>query len=524
MYTSSYANDRMPTPKSASASARDAASSPGDKQGTEAKYLSDEYYEEAISNFNDYEPELWLPTLSVTMSMFMAMPWLLITLLTLALTWYVETFASPAVRSIFSIPTDAHVVLGSALSFLIVFRTNSSYDRWWAARNMWDEMCSHCQSLSVLTAPCLDTEEHRLELINLLMCFVVVCKNWLREEPTDPSELSHLLDWQQIHEFEATPCPPLAVVDAMACTIRESVRQSELGSAQAGSVVIRSEAHLDKMCDDIGTCDKIKSTPMVYGYVATLRTFLIMWLSTLPMALIGEYGWLATPVVSLLAFLFLNIEQMAIEIEQPFGHDANDLPVEGYILELEKWMMHMRPALKDGGKAHHRRPHSPAVMRRPPPPAPTEHQPLHQPVYARDAREPAYSEGRDLAYAEQDGGDLQPPLQQQPRELACVESDEAHGAGRLAHGAEMGGRPPLYDAGAASRVRPPSPPHYGATTLSQQPYAHSTARSFVPSSAAYKRYYDNRRWRPSAQSSVGQSCKYKYASLEQLARETSMCA
>ena len=56
--------------------------------------------------------------------------------------------------------------------------------------------------------------------------------------------------------------------------------------------------------------ERIKSTPMVFGYVATLRFFLILWLCTLPLALIGAYGWLAPAVLSLISFLFFNVEQV----------------------------------------------------------------------------------------------------------------------------------------------------------------------------------------------------------------------
>ena len=62
--------------------------------------------------------------------------------------------------------------------------------------------------------------------------------------------------------------------------------------------------------------------------VTTLRSFLILWLATLPMSMIGEFGWLAPPALSFIAYLFLNVEQMAVEIEQPFGDDPNDLPQE----------------------------------------------------------------------------------------------------------------------------------------------------------------------------------------------------
>ena len=93
---------------------------------------------------------------------------------------------------------------------------------------------------------------------------------------------------------------------------------------------------------------------MTLGYVTTLRSILVLWLITLPVALIGEFHWLATPVtafigflfltflsllspsptclrvpskvIAFIGFLFLNVEQMAVEIEQPFGDDPNDLP------------------------------------------------------------------------------------------------------------------------------------------------------------------------------------------------------
>ena len=74
---------------------------------------------------------------------------------------------------------------------------------------------------------------------------------------------------------------------------------------------------------------------MTFGYVAVLRSFLVLWLCTMPVALIGEYGWLSVPIIGVIAFLFLNVEQMAIEIEQPFGDDPNDLPQEEYIMQLE---------------------------------------------------------------------------------------------------------------------------------------------------------------------------------------------
>jgi hypothetical protein len=93
----------------------------------------------------------------------------------------------------------------------------------------------------------------------------------------------------------------------------------------------------------VGACTRIKSTPMTLGYVTTLRSFMILWLATFPLALVGEFGWMATPALGFIAYLFINVEQMAVEIEQPFGNDANDLPQEEYIINLQEILLEMTP-------------------------------------------------------------------------------------------------------------------------------------------------------------------------------------
>mmetsp|Transcript_2073 Transcript_2073/g.5249 ORF Transcript_2073/g.5249 Transcript_2073/m.5249 type:complete len:131 (+) Transcript_2073:1087-1479(+) len=88
--------------------------------------------------------------------------------------------------------------------------------------------------------------------------------------------------------------------------------------------------------------ERIKETPMVFGYIAALRSSLLMWLVTFPIALVGEYAWLTPAILSCIAYLFISIEQMAIEIEGPFGDDSNDLPLEEFLVEFERVLMGMR--------------------------------------------------------------------------------------------------------------------------------------------------------------------------------------
>merc|ERR1740117_1552757 len=127
--------------------------------------------------------------------------------------------------------------------------------------------------------------------------------------------------------------------------MRSQMLTSWMSDCRSLGAVVFNQANedLQSLIQEVSICERIRDTPMVFSYVSTLRTFLMLFLFSLPLVLVGEYGWLAAPGISLIAYLFLNIEQMALEIEQPFGDDPNDLPMEGYLLELEAELISMLP-------------------------------------------------------------------------------------------------------------------------------------------------------------------------------------
>ena len=93
---------------------------------TKKRWLATEYYAEAREGFNTYNPEEWMPTLKFKFSSFMFPPWFAIFLFCVGGTVYIEMYASDEIKAWVQMPLDAHTVLGSALSFLIVMRTDNS--------------------------------------------------------------------------------------------------------------------------------------------------------------------------------------------------------------------------------------------------------------------------------------------------------------------------------------------------------------------------------------------------------------
>lgn len=52
-----------------------------------------------------------------------------------------------------------------------------------------------------------------------------------------------------------------------------------------------------------------------------------LYLFALPLTLANDLGWLAVPIVTVVAFTFMGIEGIADDIEMPFGTDERDLPL-----------------------------------------------------------------------------------------------------------------------------------------------------------------------------------------------------
>ena len=122
-------------------------------------------------------------------------------------------------------------------------------------------------------------------------------------------------------------------------------RVTAIAGSLAASVFTEASADLRALHNAFGVCERIRSTPMTFGYVASLRSVLMLWLLTFPLSLVGSYGWIAPAALLVITYIFLTIEQMAVEIEQPFGDDPNDLPLEEYILDFEALLLEVLPEL-----------------------------------------------------------------------------------------------------------------------------------------------------------------------------------
>ncbi len=213
-----------------------------------------------------------------------------------------------------------HTVLGVAMSMLIVFRTNSSNNRYWDGRTFWGALVNGSRNLARLAsryAPPADG------LARLITAYVTAVRETLRGK-FDPKNIANLVPGRLARQAAAAPNPPTILAAAISDWINERRIEGQIDSFQA----LAMEQVLNSMVDAQGGCERIQKTPLPFVYASLIRQLLLIYLGSLPFVLVGRMGFAAPLVVAVVSFGMLGIEEAGAEIERPFGTNPNCLPLE----------------------------------------------------------------------------------------------------------------------------------------------------------------------------------------------------
>lgn len=231
-----------------------------------------------------------------------------------------------------------HALIGTPLSLLLVFRTNASYDRFWEARKLWGAIVNESRNLARSSSVLLAADADLVgRIIRLGVAFPYACMNTLRGK-RGLGPVTSELDPEDAALCDAQHAP-LAITTAISRRIAEGQRRGLITDVQQGII----EQNAQVLIDCIGACERIKRTPLPFAYVVHLRRALAVYCGTLPMALVEHFGWITAPVTFLVAYVLLGIEEIGVEIEEPFGNDDNDLPLDRFCTTIEQNLRAMIP-------------------------------------------------------------------------------------------------------------------------------------------------------------------------------------
>ena len=92
--------------------------------------------------------------------------------------------------------------------------------------------------------------------------------------------------------------------------------------------MINLDKELKDFIDIMGACERIKNTPIPYSYMMYVKKFITIYIITFPFGFVTQSGYMTIPIVVLISYILLSVELIAEEIEDPFGRDINDLPLD----------------------------------------------------------------------------------------------------------------------------------------------------------------------------------------------------
>lgn len=223
-------------------------------------------------------------------------------------------------------PTVAmHSLLGIVLGLFLVFRTNTAYDRWWEGRRLWGAMVNSTRNFAMKLSAYISTENHedRDWFYKMISNFVFSAKESLRGG-VQFAELDPPPDAELIDDLKKYKHKPNRIAALMYRKVNELYNKQKF----TGDHLINLDKELKDFNDILGACERIKYTPIPYSYMMYVKKFIFIYIATLPFGFVASSGYMTIPIVVLVSFVLLSVELIAEEIEDPFGRDLNDLPLD----------------------------------------------------------------------------------------------------------------------------------------------------------------------------------------------------
>ncbi|HEY9637839.1 MAG TPA: bestrophin family ion channel [Coleofasciculaceae cyanobacterium] len=221
-----------------------------------------------------------------------------------------------------------NVVFNLVLGLLLVFRTNTAYERFWEGRKSWGTLVVNVRNLarqiqvSVAVLEPMD-QENKAAALRLLSAFAIATKLHLRQEPIN-TELEGLLAPLQVLKLKSVKTPPLEITLWLGDYLQQQQQRHCLSMDQLTAM----NSLIDKLVEALTGCERIINTPMPLAYAIHLKQLMLLYCLSLPFQIVNELNWWTGFTVGLISFTLLGLEAIGIEIENPFGQDSNDLPLD----------------------------------------------------------------------------------------------------------------------------------------------------------------------------------------------------
>ncbi|WOE30451.1 MULTISPECIES: bestrophin family protein [unclassified Acinetobacter] len=229
------------------------------------------------------------------------------------------------------LPLVGFTLFGIVLSIFLGFKNSACYDRWWEARKLWGLLIANARHFD---RDCRILSQARRErVIQHIIVFANVLRDRLRQQTANPTELVETsgLSQQSLTLLYQQVNAPQYTLNLIQWELLQALKEGEISDI----IYSQLNGHVAQLGLVQAGCDRIATTPLPFAYSVLLNRTVYFFCFMLPFSLGSTLG-LATPLlVGVLAYTFLGLDALSSEIEEPFGTQSNDLPLDAMVRTIE---------------------------------------------------------------------------------------------------------------------------------------------------------------------------------------------
>lgn len=218
-------------------------------------------------------------------------------------------------------------IAGAALSLLLILRTNAGYDRWWEARKLWGGIVNQCRNLAIdalAYGPRDAVWQRRFSL--WIASFPHAVRSSLRGEPPPPEVARLIGDLDSLCVKDSVHMP-----SCIALKLADMLHDARERQQLDGYAFLQLDRERALLIDHVGACERILKTPLPRAYSIKIRRYIVLFLFLLPFALLNRLSndWMVPPICMLVAYPLFSLDQMGIELQNPFSKsNLSHLPLD----------------------------------------------------------------------------------------------------------------------------------------------------------------------------------------------------
>lgn len=225
---------------------------------------------------------------------------------------------------------------GSAIGIIVGFRNNSAYGRWWEARTLWGSLVNNSRSLARQVCTTMrghdpaEVNAAQRQIVHLQIAFVHALRQQLRG--LDPlADMDHLLPAGMLPTLAGEKNVSLTLQRHIGTLLREARHQGWIETLEWQAM----DRTLDDLMDAQGGCERIKNTPMPKQYDFFPMLFVQIYCLLLPIGMVEQLGWFTPLGSTLVGFMFLALDKIGRDLEDPFDNTIYDVPMTAITRTIE---------------------------------------------------------------------------------------------------------------------------------------------------------------------------------------------